>query len=163
MQYWLALTTLITNKDGFTSGCHNDVHNIRKYIMDAGKFKSSNITILLDDGRATSPTRANIMKALDELCKKVRQHTTCELLCGSMNYRSLFFQCIMSHDKKSWKVQAWRYWFRALLWSWRTCESEMGEDPSGYCSTLCPVDFDIPHFGQGAISIWFVQCRKVQV
>ena len=89
------------HKQGRLSGCHNDVHNIRKYIMDVGKFKSSNITILLDDGRATSPTRANIMKALDELCKKVRQHTTCELLCGSMNYRSLFFQCIMSHDKKS--------------------------------------------------------------
>lgn len=59
------------HKQGRLSGCHNDVHNICKYIMDIGKFKSSNITILLDDGRATSPTRANIMKALDELCKKV--------------------------------------------------------------------------------------------
>ena len=39
--------------------------------MDVGKFQASNITILLDDGNAMAPTRVNIMKALDELCKKV--------------------------------------------------------------------------------------------
>ena len=60
-----------THKQGRLSGCHNDVANIRKYIMDVGKFQASNITILLVVGKAMSPTRVNIMKALDELCKKV--------------------------------------------------------------------------------------------
>ena len=36
-----------THKQGRLSGCHNDVANIRKYIMDVGKFQASNITILL--------------------------------------------------------------------------------------------------------------------
>jgi len=27
-------------------------------------------------------------------------------------------------------------------------KDETGEDPSGYCSTLCPVDFDKPRVGQ---------------
>ena len=65
-----------THKQGQLSGCWNDVHNIKKYIMDVGKFKSSNMTILLDDGKATSPTRANIMKALDQLCKKVSRRVS---------------------------------------------------------------------------------------
>ena len=39
-------------------------------------------------------------------------------------------------------------------------KDETGEDPSGYCSTLCPVDFDKPRWDKSwtksSISIWFV-------
>ena len=51
---------------------------------------------------------------------------------------------------ESRKVQAWRYWFRAVHYSGHggRVKDETGEDPSGYCSTLCPVDFDKPRVGQ---------------
>jgi len=78
-----------THKQGQLSGCWNDVHNIKKYIMDVGKFKSSNMTILLDDGKATSPTRANIMKALDQLCKKVSSCMMSDMIYQRYAYISL--------------------------------------------------------------------------
>lgn len=60
-----------SHRRGRLRGCHNDVQNIKKYIMDVGNVDPDNITILLDDGESTSPTRANIMQALDDLCQKV--------------------------------------------------------------------------------------------
>ena len=54
------------------NGCHNDVLSVRKYIMDVGRIKASNITVLMDDGKSALPTKDNIMDALDDLCKKVR-------------------------------------------------------------------------------------------
>ena len=98
-----------SHKQGRLSGCHNDVHNIKKYIMDVGKFEASNITILLDDGRSTPPTRENIMKVLDELCKKVKPGDT-----GFVHYSG--------HGGR--------------------VKDTTGEDPSGYNSTLCPIDYD---------------------
>mmetsp|Transcript_5432 Transcript_5432/g.13404 ORF Transcript_5432/g.13404 Transcript_5432/m.13404 type:complete len:314 (-) Transcript_5432:705-1646(-) len=58
------------HEQGQLSGCHNDVQNIREYIMDVCNVKAENITVLMDDGKSTSPTRANIMEALDNLCEK---------------------------------------------------------------------------------------------
>ena len=58
--------------------------------MDVGKFKSSNMTILLDDGKATSPTRANIMKALDQLCKKVSARMSYTYTNGMHEIYSLY-------------------------------------------------------------------------
>ena len=54
------------------SGCHNDVANIKRYIMDVGGFDEENIVVLMDDGEALEPTRENIMKALDDLVNKVK-------------------------------------------------------------------------------------------
>ena len=65
-----------SHKQGQLSGCHNDVQNIHRYIMDVGKVRESNITILMDDGRSTHPTKANIMKALEELCRKCKPGDT---------------------------------------------------------------------------------------
>ena len=60
-----------SHKQGQLSGCHNDVQNIRKYIMDVGNVQSKNITILMDDGgKHTDPTRGNIMNALTDLTRK---------------------------------------------------------------------------------------------
>lgn len=65
-----------SHKQGRLNGCHNDVHNIKRYVMDVGKIKASNITVLMDDGRHTNPTKANIMKALGDLTRKVKPGDT---------------------------------------------------------------------------------------
>lgn len=49
------------------SGCHNDVFNIKEYLMDAHGFEEENITILVDDGEHTDPTRENITDAYNKL------------------------------------------------------------------------------------------------
>ena len=86
---------------------------------------------------------------------------------GSINCLSLFFQYIMS-IKIHEKCKPGDTGFVHYSGHGGRVKDETGEDPSGYCSTLCPVDFDKPRVGQildkkSYISIWFVQCRKVQV
>jgi metacaspase-1 len=53
------------NEQGELSGCHNDLRNIKDYIMEVRGLEESNITILMDDddGYHTSPTRSNILDA----------------------------------------------------------------------------------------------------
>jgi hypothetical protein len=48
---------------------HNDVHNIKKYLMEILNFKEKNITVLMDDDdeNHASPTKENIIGALEEL------------------------------------------------------------------------------------------------
>jgi metacaspase-1 len=53
----------VGHEKGQLSGCHNDVKNMVEYIKDCHGFDSSNITILMDDGQHTSPTKANILQA----------------------------------------------------------------------------------------------------
>lgn len=53
----------VGHNPGELSGCHNDVKNMKEYIMDVHGFEESNITLLLDDGNHTSPTRDNILAA----------------------------------------------------------------------------------------------------
>jgi hypothetical protein len=54
-------------QQGELSGCHNDVGNMKDYIKDIHGFEESNITILMDDGKSTNPTRDNILKAYRDL------------------------------------------------------------------------------------------------
>jgi hypothetical protein len=54
-------------QQGELSGCHNDVGNMKDYIMDIHGFKESDITILMDDGKNTNPTRDNIVAAYHKL------------------------------------------------------------------------------------------------
>lgn len=61
-----------SHRRGRLSGCHNDVANIKRYIMDVGGFDEENIVVLMDDGEALEPTRENIMEALDDLVNKVK-------------------------------------------------------------------------------------------
>ena len=54
-------------------GCHNDLHNIKKYLIDKQGFKEADMLILMDDGEHFEPTKRNIEAALQrvtELCKK---------------------------------------------------------------------------------------------
>lgn len=50
-------------QSGELSGCHNDVLNVIGYIKDVHGFDDSNMTVLMDDGIHSDPTRANIMAA----------------------------------------------------------------------------------------------------
>mmetsp|Transcript_19002 Transcript_19002/g.40075 ORF Transcript_19002/g.40075 Transcript_19002/m.40075 type:complete len:374 (+) Transcript_19002:87-1208(+) len=98
-----------SHRRGRLRGCHNDVHNICKYIMDVGNVEESNITILLDDGTSTPPTRENIMQALDELTQKCQPGDTA-------------FVHYSGHGGR--------------------VKDETGEDPTGFNSTLVPLDFN---------------------
>lgn len=48
-------------------GCHNDVKNMVVYLKTMQGFKDENITILMDDGKHTNPTHANIMNAYTKI------------------------------------------------------------------------------------------------
>lgn len=49
-------------QQGELSGCHNDVHNMVKYIKDVHGFEEENIKFLMDDGDCEEPTHANILR-----------------------------------------------------------------------------------------------------
>mmetsp|Transcript_11724 Transcript_11724/g.16432 ORF Transcript_11724/g.16432 Transcript_11724/m.16432 type:complete len:313 (+) Transcript_11724:187-1125(+) len=51
-------------QQGQLSGCHNDVHNIKDYLINVQGFKEQDMLILMDDGRSHEPTRDNILKSL---------------------------------------------------------------------------------------------------
>jgi len=50
-------------QEGELAGCHNDVLNMKEYLMDIHEFEEENMTILMDDGVHPDPTRDNIMYA----------------------------------------------------------------------------------------------------
>uniref|UniRef100_A0A7S1FX38 Peptidase C14 caspase domain-containing protein n=1 Tax=Corethron hystrix TaxID=216773 RepID=A0A7S1FX38_9STRA len=54
-------------QQGELSGCHNDVLNIKEYIENVHGFEEHNITVLMDDGYNTEPTRDNIMQAYNDI------------------------------------------------------------------------------------------------
>lgn len=54
-------------QNGELSGCHNDVFNVKKYIMTQFGYQEQNILVLVDDGRHHYPNRANIVNSLRNL------------------------------------------------------------------------------------------------
>ncbi|KAL7573324.1 hypothetical protein ACA910_011687 [Epithemia clementina (nom. ined.)] len=50
-------------QQGQLTGCHNDVGNIKKYLIEHKGFAASEMLILMDDGRHHTPTRKNILDA----------------------------------------------------------------------------------------------------
>lgn len=50
-------------QQGQLSGCHNDVNNIKNYLVRAQGFSESDMLILMDDGRHHPPTKRNIEDA----------------------------------------------------------------------------------------------------
>ncbi|KAG7346346.1 caspase domain containing protein [Nitzschia inconspicua] len=53
----------VGDNPGELRGCHNDVKNMKSYIKGVHGFQEENITVLMDDGKHLSPTRANILAA----------------------------------------------------------------------------------------------------
>jgi len=56
-------------QEGALSGCHNDVKNMKEYLMDVHKFEEKNIAVLVDDNENYLPTRANIFWAIQSLVR----------------------------------------------------------------------------------------------
>ena len=54
-------------QNGELAGCHNDVMNMKEYLMDVHEFEEENMTILLDDGEHADPTRENILNAYAQI------------------------------------------------------------------------------------------------
>jgi len=54
-------------QQGELAGCHNDVLNMKEYLMDVHDFKTKDIVVLMDDGVNTDPTYDNIMAAYKQV------------------------------------------------------------------------------------------------
>ena len=52
---------------GELSGCHNDVLNVKKYIIEKQGYLEQDIVILIDDGQHYYPTRETIISNLKRL------------------------------------------------------------------------------------------------
>lgn len=55
-------------QQGELRGCHNDVGNIKQYLIKAQGFAESDMLILMDNGVNHSPTRANITDSFSRIC-----------------------------------------------------------------------------------------------
>lgn len=63
-------------QSGQLSGCHNDVRNIKDYLITVHDFQENNITTLMDDRYHTSPTYANIMTAFRQAVRLTQSGDT---------------------------------------------------------------------------------------
>eukprot|EP00545_Synedropsis_sp_CCMP1620_P009661 CAMPEP_0119019954 /NCGR_PEP_ID=MMETSP1176-20130426/23029_1 /TAXON_ID=265551 /ORGANISM="Synedropsis recta cf, Strain CCMP1620" /LENGTH=387 /DNA_ID=CAMNT_0006974291 /DNA_START=117 /DNA_END=1280 /DNA_ORIENTATION=+ len=63
----------VGHKQGQLSGCHNDVLNMKEYIIKVWNFEEENITVLLDDGEHTEPTKENILAAYEKLVSESQE------------------------------------------------------------------------------------------
>lgn len=61
---------------GELSGCHNDVQNIKNYLITVNGFQEHNITTLMDDKYHTSPTHANIMTTFRQAVRLTKSGDT---------------------------------------------------------------------------------------
>lgn len=61
-----------TGQPGALTGCHNDVANMKEFLMDVHKFEEKNIAVLIDDGENYLPTKANIFWAIQSLVRNSR-------------------------------------------------------------------------------------------
>ncbi len=57
-------------QNGELSGCHNDVKNMKEYLVNVHGFQESNMTVLMDDGYHLNPTRYNITNAYRNLVRQ---------------------------------------------------------------------------------------------
>jgi len=54
-------------QNGELSGCHNDVKNIKRFLIEKQGFNEADMLILMDDGVHNNPTRKNIMDAFERI------------------------------------------------------------------------------------------------
>jgi hypothetical protein len=62
---------LILGQQGQLSGCHNDVGNIKQYLITQQGFKEKDMLILMDDGKHHPPTKKNI----EDSFKRITQYS----------------------------------------------------------------------------------------
>jgi len=63
-------------QNGELSGCHNDVRNMKEYLLNKLGFMDYNMTILMDDGYSQNPTRWNIINAYKDIVSKSQSGDT---------------------------------------------------------------------------------------
>ncbi|CAB9521275.1 Metacaspase-1 [Seminavis robusta] len=54
-------------QQGELRGCHNDVKNIKEYLIQCQGFKESDMLIMMDDGQHHEPTKQNIEQAFTRI------------------------------------------------------------------------------------------------
>lgn len=54
-------------QNGELRGCHNDVANIKEYLINVEGFLENNLLILMDDGQHSNPTKENIEQAFHRI------------------------------------------------------------------------------------------------
>lgn len=64
-------------QQGQLSGCHNDVGNIKDYLIERQGFDESNVVVLMDDGKHGAPTYDNIIKAFRHLVAQTSAGDSC--------------------------------------------------------------------------------------
>ena len=57
-------------QQGELSGCHNDVRNMKEYLMNKMGFMDYNMTVLMDDGYHQNPTQDNILNAYKNIVEQ---------------------------------------------------------------------------------------------
>lgn len=57
-------------QNGELSGCHNDVFNMKTYLMNVHGFPESDITVLVDDTSHAYPTKRKIIASLESLVSR---------------------------------------------------------------------------------------------
>ena len=67
----------VGHNPGELRGCHNDVLNMKKYIMDVHGFEEDNIHVLMDDGKHEEPTMKNMVAAYKKIVKESKSGGTC--------------------------------------------------------------------------------------
>jgi metacaspase-1 len=66
----LLLFSISPGQQGQLSGCHNDVKNIKQYLIEQEGFPEKDMLVLMDDGHHHSPTRRN----LEDAFKRITQY-----------------------------------------------------------------------------------------
>ena len=49
------------------SGCHNDVKNIKKFLINKQGFQEKDMLILMDDNQHHAPTKRNLLDAFTRI------------------------------------------------------------------------------------------------
>lgn len=70
-----------SNSPSPLSGCHNDVVAIKQHVTEVWGFDRNSMRVLMDNGRDTRPTKANIISAMRWLVEDARPGEWPRRLC----------------------------------------------------------------------------------
>lgn len=84
-------------QQGQLSGCHNDLLNIKNYLINAQGFLASDMLILMDDGRNHPPTKKNIEDAFKRIAEYSSDGDVVFIHYSGMLYcNTVIVRCVLS-------------------------------------------------------------------
>lgn len=89
-----------TGQQGQLSGCHNDVKNIKQYLINVQGFNESEMLILMDDNRHHSPTKKNIENAFVRMTQYSQAGDVV-----FVHYSGHVSTIVQTHDDENYLVQ----------------------------------------------------------